>query len=79
MSTTASLLADIEMFCALNGMSIRQFGIAAFDDTAFVYRLRKGLDVRASKIDQARLFMRQYRPNDRSTWAMPQPWAKHAA
>lgn len=60
MSTKDKLLADINAFLGRHNMRAADFGKWALNDTGFVYRLRKGLDPKASTIDKVRAFMKDY-------------------
>lgn len=60
MSTQESLVAEVNAFLARHGMKPPDFGKLAMNDLGFVYRLRDGLDVRASTIDKLRRFMAEY-------------------
>lgn len=60
MSTQESLVAEVNAFLARHGMKPPDFGKLAMNDLGFVYRLRDGLDVRASTIDKLRRFIAEY-------------------
>lgn len=60
MSTRETLVAEINRFLKKQGMAADTFGKLAMNDVAFVYRLRKGLDPKASTIDKVRDFMKSY-------------------
>lgn len=57
------LLAEIDAFCARNGMSPTRFGQLALNDGHFVKRLRKGKDVQVTRWYAARRFMEGYKPS----------------
>lgn len=51
------LLADIEAWCEKHGVTVSEFGERAIGTRAFVGRLRRGHDPRASTINRCREFM----------------------
>lgn len=57
--TAQSLLSEIEVFLASNGMTATAFGAEALNDGHFVRDLRAGKDIRASTIDRVREFIRK--------------------
>jgi len=65
MSSTDILLAEIEAFLLRTSMSAAEFGIQAVKDSAFVYRLRLGKDVRMRTADTVRAFMKERGGNGR--------------
>lgn len=62
MTLSDELLRDIRAFMAAHDMSPTAFGIAAVNDGHFVRDLEAGTDIRASRVDRVRQFMRDYRP-----------------
>jgi phosphopantothenoylcysteine decarboxylase/phosphopantothenate--cysteine ligase len=56
-STTATLLADIEMFLARSGMSATKLGLVAVNDGHLVANLRKGASVTLKTADRVRAFL----------------------
>ena len=60
MSTRETLVIEINRFLRKHRMAADTFGKLAMNDVAFVYRLRKGLDPKASTIDKVRAFMKGY-------------------
>jgi hypothetical protein len=60
MSTTSSLLDEIEKFISANHLSATAFGIAVMNDSKFVRHLREGRDVRLSTQEKVRAFMQSY-------------------
>jgi predicted transcriptional regulator len=62
MNSRQQLLDEIEAFMAAHAMVPADFGTLAFCDVSFVYKLRKGRDVRSSTADRARKFMREHKP-----------------
>lgn len=61
MDSRQQLLDEIEAFMVSHAMVPADFGTLAFGDVSFVYKLRKGRDVRSSTADRARNFMRNYK------------------
>ena len=61
MNSQQQLLDEIESFLITHAMVPADFGLQCMDDIAFVYKLRKGRDVRLSTADRARTFMRSYK------------------
>ena len=61
MDSRQQLLDEIEAFMAAHAMVTADFGTHVMGDVSFVYRLRKGRDVRALTADRARKFMREYK------------------
>ncbi len=57
------LLAEIEDFCRLHGLSETRFGELALRDKPFVSQLRQGRDLRTSTAEKLRQFMREYGAN----------------
>lgn len=55
------LLAEIERFLTLTGMTARRFGVESTGDHMLVARLRKGTDVTTGTADRIRAFMMTYR------------------
>jgi hypothetical protein len=67
MDIRQQLVDEIDTFLARHLMTAADFGIAAMRDIAFVYKLRKGRDVRVSTVDRVRTYMAGYRgPSARS-------------
>lgn len=60
------LLAEIEAFLVENPMSETAFGVDAINDGHCIPDLREKRDVRASKIDRIRAFMRTHRSRERA-------------
>jgi hypothetical protein len=56
-----SLLHDIELFLAAQGMSATRFGEEARGDRRLVHDLRKGREVRRSTEAEIRAFMLTYK------------------
>jgi len=54
------LLDEIEAFLARHGMSPGDFGLACRNNTHLVYRLRRGMDPKASSVDEIRRWMREH-------------------
>ena len=61
MDIRQQLVDEIDTFLARHSMTAADFGIAAMSDIAFVYKLRKGRDVRVSTVDRVRAYMAGYR------------------
>lgn len=57
MGIAANLLKDIDRFLTRHKMPESNFGKEAFNDTAFVRRLRGGMNPRAKRIDECYSFM----------------------
>jgi ketosteroid isomerase-like protein len=55
-----NLLDDIEMFIKVRGMTATEFGKRAFNNSAFVFRLRDGKSWLATTEARARRFMMDY-------------------
>lgn len=53
------LLNDIDTFCDENGISPTDFGTHALNDSAFVGRLRTGLNPTLSRIERCYQFMKK--------------------
>jgi hypothetical protein len=56
------LLAEIDAYSALRGLSPTQFGKVSLNDEGFVHDLRRGRNPRFATLDRVRAFMRA---NDR--------------
>ena len=61
MTTQETLLAEIEAFLIERGMRATNFGIAAMNDRAFVFRLRSGKTLYSTTIDKVRAYMQRER------------------
>ena len=55
--THQEFMQDIEQFLDAHQMSPSRFGLLALNDRDFVFRMRRGSDVRISTIDRVREFM----------------------
>lgn len=55
--THQEFMQDIEQFLDAHQMSASRFGLLALNDRDFVFRMRRGSDVRISTIDRVREFM----------------------
>jgi len=69
MNSQQQLLDEIESFLITHAMPPGDFGLQVMSDISFVYRLRKGRDVRTSTADRARTFMREYKGSKRGPLA----------
>ena len=56
-TTREELLEQIEAYMARHEMSARDFGVALKNDTAFVYRLRRGRGLSDKTVDRVRRFI----------------------
>ena len=61
MDIRQQLVDEIDTFLARHLMTAADFGIASMRDIAFVYKVRKGRDVRVSTVDRVRKYMAGYR------------------
>lgn len=76
MSTRDKLLTDIKAFIALHGLSDAEFGILALNDSAFVLRFKRGMNITLERHDRVRKFMDEYkRPLGRRRKAESRPAA----
>lgn len=62
--TVEKLLKDIDSFCAFYDIRESTFGVMAVGDSALVGRLRKGSDIRVSRLGEVYDFMNTYNPDD---------------
>ena len=69
MSTHAEFLADIEAFLIKHGMPKTRLGREAMHDTAFVSRIRSGMDLRTRQMDRVYKWMAEYKPEKKSSKA----------
>lgn len=67
--THQEFLQDIEQFLDAHGMSASRFGLLALNDRDFVFRMRRGSDVRISTIDRVREFMSREKKRRKSNGA----------
>lgn len=52
---------EIEAFIERAGMTATAFGVEAVNDPSFVFRVRRGRNVKADTIDRVRAFMAAHR------------------
>jgi hypothetical protein len=67
--TTDEFLQDIEQFLDLHEMSASRFGVLALNDRDFVFRMRRGSDVRINTINRVREFMSRQGKSQKSKGA----------
>lgn len=60
MNDQLDILAQIDAFCARHGMAESRFGRAALSDPSFVYRLRRGGDIKRRTILRVLAWMSSY-------------------
>lgn len=57
------LLAEIDQFQAVSGLSDTAIGTEALRDPNWLHRLRLGSDPKLGTVDKIRKFMREWRPH----------------
>lgn len=65
MSTRETLLAEIDLYLSLSGMTQTRFSVSATGDRSFVTNVRNGRQPRADMIDRVRDYMREHPPGGR--------------
>lgn len=65
MSTRETLLAEIDLYLSLSGLTPTRFSVLSTGDRAFVSQLRKGRQPRADMIDRVRGYMAEHPPGGR--------------
>ncbi len=75
MTTRDKLLADIERYLERTGLTAREFGVRVRNDTALVYRMRKGGTITMEAADRVRAYMAAHPPTSKKRAAEPRPAA----